>query len=92
MIRSYIDSTWGCEVVLKLERFSYLSSQSFDVGFPIRLWYLSDLPSMCTLHQAYLNNLWLRKKVNEILFEPKEYIFKSFWILTSGQCSKSDKA
>ena len=37
MIRSHISSTQGCGVVLKLERFSYLSSRSFGLGSPIGL-------------------------------------------------------
>ena len=36
MIRSHIGSTQECEVTLKLERFSYLSGQSFGLNFPIK--------------------------------------------------------
>ena len=42
MIQSHIGSTWSCGVILKLERFSHLSDQSFGLGFPIELGYLSQ--------------------------------------------------
>ena len=35
MIRSHIGSTQECGVVLKFERFSYLSGWSFGLGSPI---------------------------------------------------------
>ena len=37
MIRSHIDSTQVCGVVLKLERFFHLSGQSFELGYSIGL-------------------------------------------------------
>ena len=37
MIRSYTSSTQECGVVLKLKRFSHLSSRSFGLDFPIAL-------------------------------------------------------
>ena len=41
MIQSHIGSTQECEVVLKFERFSYLSGRSFELGSPIGLEALS---------------------------------------------------
>ena len=37
MIRSHISSTQECGVILKLERFSHLSGQSFGLGSLIGL-------------------------------------------------------
>ena len=46
MIRSHIGSTLECGVVLKLKRFSNLSSRSFGLGSPIRLEALSLVLSL----------------------------------------------
>ena len=46
MIRSHIDSTQECGVVLKLKRFSRLSSQSFGFDYPIGLKTLSLVLSL----------------------------------------------
>ena len=42
MIRSHVGFTQECGVVLKLERFSHLSGQSFGLGSPIGLEALSN--------------------------------------------------
>ena len=46
MIQSHISSTRDCEVVLRLERLSYLSHESFELGFSIELGYLSLVLSL----------------------------------------------
>ena len=46
VIGSHIGSIIDCGVVFKLERFSYLSSQSFGLGSPIGLGYLSLVLSL----------------------------------------------
>ena len=40
MIRSHIGSTSDYGAILKLDRFSHISNQSFGLGSPIGLWLL----------------------------------------------------
>ena len=42
MIQSHIGSTQECRVVLKFDKFSYLSDWSFGLGSPTRLEALSE--------------------------------------------------
>ena len=46
MIHSQIGSTRDCGMILKLEKFSHLSSRSFGLSFPIRFGYLSLVLSL----------------------------------------------
>ena len=54
MIRSHIGSTKKCGVVLKLERISHLSGQSFGLGYSIGLETISFTPAPPLVHRVAL--------------------------------------
>ena len=54
MIRSHIGSTQECGLVLKLERISHISDQSFGLGYPIGLEAISFTPAPYLVHRVAL--------------------------------------